>query len=185
MATATPKRRSQAWPALLAFVLATLVLGAAWSSVSGPVFRLLARPVAHALDAMSTDIAWVDVVPGGGVELVLENNKRKDAVRALGATSKLGYAVLASLLLAAFVYPRTRDRFRGRAGILRVLACFAVFVASHVITTWLLLGYVIALECHGRAPGPLRLAGTFIEVLQNFVPFILVGLFFTPRREGR
>jgi hypothetical protein len=181
----TARTASRPWAALVTFLLATLVLGAAWHTLSGSVLGTLARPVAHALDAMSDDVAWVDVVPGGGVHLVLENGKRKDTVHALRATSKLGYAVLVSLLVAGFVYPVTRVRYRGRLGTLRVLACAVAFVLTHVMATWLILGYVVALETRGRAPGWLRLAGTFVDVLQGFIPFILVALFFMPRRADR
>lgn len=162
---------------MLVFIVATVVLGLAWPLVSSGFFRGLAVPVAGVLDTVNEPVVGVETSPTR-VDLVLENGKRRDMVRALRVTSKLAYAVLAALVLTGFFFEPARSRLRGRRGIVRVAGVCLGFTLAHAVIAGLTVSYVVALETRGRAPSGLRVAMTFADVMQNFVPFLLFILVF-------
>jgi hypothetical protein len=134
---------------------------------------------------VSPDVIDVEHDATGQPILVLGNNDRKPMPRIVRNVAGYTIPVFVSLVLAALSAPRLRWRLTGRAGGIRIGVGLVVMVLWNGFLTVLVGSYAVAAANRGTVPGGLRLAGSFGDIVQVFVPFVVfVVLFVRGRRPA-
>ena len=160
----------------LVFIAVSVGLCLAWKKVDHAYGRAVAPALARTVERVSVDVVYVDHNERGDPILVLENNKRRPVARAMPKVAGYTLPVFLSLIVAGFAATKLRGRLTGRSGILRMSLGLLGLLLYHGLAAVTLVSYAVSVENRGHVERSLRLAGSFVNVAQPFVPFVLFAL---------